>query len=333
MSRGLRYLQNKNLNKDFTKVTKQLNEVQVETLQIKEENTKLRQQLAQKDYQIQAKNWTRFREGTKSLLIGDATVQNIVQEILVRTDVKVNKKGIFSDIKSELVGRLEADKIITYGEIFLAAGSQDCVSDVPLSECLRDAKAAIECSKSLAEKMTVSSICPRVGFDRHERTDGLNAELSNLCTELEAEFVNNDDTFYLNNGTFNEGYMYNDGKTLNRTGTNKLCKNLKLPNKHNISDVTWKPVSSHNTPKLMSVQEQEPAYPMVFNKPPSNIMNLDVNPLKTSQTLMRGDSRGNNHRCMYCFETGHTTEVCRHCKPLRCTKCLALGHKSKFCSS
>ena len=113
MSRGLRYLQNKNLNKDFTKVTKQLNEVQVETLQLKEENTKLRQQLAQKDYQIQAKNWTRFREGTKSLLIGDATVQNIVQENLVRTDVKVNKKGTFSDIKSELVGRLEADKIIT----------------------------------------------------------------------------------------------------------------------------------------------------------------------------------------------------------------------------
>ena len=80
------------MNKDFTKVTKQLNEVQVETLQLKEENTKLRQQLAQNDYQIQAKNWTRFREGTKSLLIGDATVQNIVQENLVRTDVKVKKK-------------------------------------------------------------------------------------------------------------------------------------------------------------------------------------------------------------------------------------------------
>ena len=222
----------KHLSKELANVNDQLTEVQKETTSLKNENAMLREELAKKHNQTKAQNWSQFRERGKNLLVGDTTIQNILPENLVRTETKVLKAGKMKDFKSELLSRLEADEVETYKEIFISAGANDSTADISVTDCLKDAKVTLECSKSLAEKVTMSSICPRLLSERDERIDGLNAGLSALCEELDVTFVNNDDTFYLNNGTVNEGYLHSDGKSLNGYGINRL------PVRHDVTDVT-----------------------------------------------------------------------------------------------
>ena len=68
------------------------------------------------------------------------------------------KDGKMKDFKSELLSRLEADEGETYREIFISAGANDSTADISVTDCLKDAKVTLECSKSLAEKVTMSSI-------------------------------------------------------------------------------------------------------------------------------------------------------------------------------
>ena len=151
-----------------------------------------------------------------------------------------------------------------------------------------------------------------------------------MCSEQGVRFVNNDNTFYLNDGSVNEAYMLHDGKNLNSHGTNRLCKNLKLPIKHNIVDVT-RIVSEMKTAPLTY---PPPGYnqglttktPPLMSLPPMGFHHMK------HQRRTQGDSRGYNHKCHFCSEPGHTASVCRHGKPIQCKSCLQMGHKSKFCS-
>ena len=205
----------KSMSKDLKNISKQLAEANKEISNLKKENMDLREKISKQQTLSQAQTWSKFREqGSKNLLIGDDTIQKIVPENLVRTDVKLLKNGSFKDVRNELSSRPEADQVTTYDEIFVSVGSQDCKMSTSLEDCLQEARSIAECSKSLAEKVTVSSICPTVKDERDERTDAMNAGLLSICSEINVRFVNNDNTFYLSNGNVNEGYMSNDGKPL-----------------------------------------------------------------------------------------------------------------------
>ena len=281
----------------------------------------LREKFSKQQTLSQAQTWSKFQEqGSKNLLIGDDTIQKIVPENLVRTDVKLLKNGSFKDVRNELSSRLEANQVTTYDEIFISVGSQDCKMSTSLEDCLQEARSIAECSKSFAEKVTVSSICPTVKDEHDERTDAMNAGLLSICSEINVRFMNNDNTFYLSNGNVNEGYMSNDGKTLNVYGTNRLCKNLKLPLKHNVSDVTQRPLkpqsnTAHQETGLPSYLSQ--AHVSSYQRPlqrPAPLMSLNRNgsPNKNPYPVPQGNTRGHNHRCHFCSEPGHTKEVCRH---------------------
>ena len=41
----------------------------------------------------------------------------------------------------------------------------------------------------------------------------------------------------------------------------------------------------------------------------------------------------NEEYCLYCGETGHMTQVCRHGKPTECFRCHKYGHKQSLCTS
>ena len=49
-----------------------------------------------------------------------------------------------------------------------------------------------------------------------------------LCTEKEAEFVDNSPSSFLRDGSVNDGYIIQDGIHLPRRATNKLASNMKL---------------------------------------------------------------------------------------------------------
>ena len=314
----------KSMSKDLKNISKQLAEANKEISNLKKENMDLREKISKQQTLSQAQTWSKFREqGSKNLLIGDDTIQKVVPKNLVRTDVKLFKNGSFKDVRNELSSRLEANQVTTYDEIFISVGSQDCKMSTSLEDCLQEARSIAECSKSLAEKVTVWS------------------GLLSICSEINVLFLNNDNTFYLSNGNVNEGYMSNDGKTLNVYGTNRLCKNHKLPLKHNLSDVIQRPLKpqsnrAHQEACLPSYLSQAHVPSYMYQRPlqrPVPLISLKWNgsPNKNPYPVPQGDTRGHNHRCHFCSEPGHTKEVCRHGKPLQCQRCLRYGHKSKFC--
>ena len=98
-----------------------------------------------------------------------------------------------------------------------------------LSKCESLIKSAQETSVSVA----VSSVCPRnTPGAVIKRINALNTGLKVLCDDLEMEFIDNDPTFYLQDGSINDGYMLPDGVHLTKAATNKLVMNLKLELHH-----------------------------------------------------------------------------------------------------
>ena len=79
----------------------------------------------------------------------------------------------------------------------------------------------------------VSSVCPRQRpLEVTERIGAVNTGLSVLCDEMCVSPINNDRSFYLQDGTVNDGYLLPDGVHLTKPAINKLVANLKLQLRH-----------------------------------------------------------------------------------------------------
>ena len=93
----------------------------------------------------------------------------------------------------------------------------------------------IEIAKTKAENITVSSICPRnTAVKTQTSIDALNAGLQDLCATKGCDYVDQRGSFTLGDGSINDGYILPDGVHLNRSGANRLAKNLKLKVKDNV---------------------------------------------------------------------------------------------------
>ena len=107
----------------------------------------------------------------------------------------------------------------------------------------------------------------------------------------------------MNNGSVNEGFLYEDGKILNRPGINKLCKNLKLALKQNIKDLTKRP----NPPQMPLRKSFTKTAPPIPNKdptfPPQPVMAAQTRLLgiQNQQQDQRGDTTTNADQCHSCF--------------------------------
>ena len=77
--------------------------------------------------------------------------------------------------------------------------------------------------------MIVSGVCPRrKTLEVIERIDALNAGLQVLCSDLQVDFVDNNPAFYLQDGSFTDGFLLADKVHLTRAASNNLDSNLRL---------------------------------------------------------------------------------------------------------
>ena len=200
----------------------------------------------------------------------------------------------------------------------------------------------ITCGKS--NKVTVSSICPRLACSEPDRDkiERVNAGLLDMCSDkANVEFIDSTPSFSLCDGSLNDGYFIQDGVHLTRSATNKLAKNLRLRvrdaaegacrDKHS---ATRKPRTETQTPQSTRKQQNH----NVRQAEPAST-HYDQNEDSGWQTQRRKGRRYSHHeqrhtddwRCLYCAETGHLKDTCRHQKPVECNKCHYSGHKAKFC--
>ena len=95
-------------------------------------------------------------------------------------------------------------------------------------------------AKKHCSYVRIATIPPRnVGEVTSCRIDALNAALVEMCSEDGITLINNDETFKLRDGSINDGYYVQDGVHLNKAGSNRLAKNLKVnPKPEHAKDIT-----------------------------------------------------------------------------------------------
>ena len=301
---------------------------------LENENKDLRSQINVLGKQLQQKFTPCCSEQSNkpSLLVGDSLLRDVESSRLHKTDVTSLPSAKVKDV----LQYLKNDKG-TYQHIYICAGTNDCSSPdfdgENVTKTYQDLVATAKERVVNVENITISSIPPRTDDDEaQKRIEIINANLSTIATDAGTQFVNQDNTFKLHNGTPNDGYLVSDGKHLSFKGTNKLCLNMKIPLNSNANgDVckrknqrTLNKASSNETSERKENSDQ--SWQVVRNR-------KRWSPRKTQSNSQRQSStRESTARCWNCSETNHMASQCKFGGPIRCHTCGASGHKSKFCT-
>ena len=198
------------------------------------ENTELRERLSAAHRGTSAAHWENLSQASKTAVFGSAIIRDIDEGKLLNTTCICIPGGKITDIKEAVKKFPTTTKL---SRAVLVVGGNDCddrdKQTVEINDLVNEYSDLIVCTKEIASSVCVSSVCPRARSPQvEERIGGLNAALSVLCGDHAVEFVNNDPSFYLQDGNVNDGYLLPDGVHLSRAATNKLVTNIKLPLRH-----------------------------------------------------------------------------------------------------
>ena len=165
-----------------------------------------------------------------TLLLGSSIVRDIDERKLTATKRMCISGGRLKDMQDALDTE---SNTVKYERIILVTGGNDCddFKQEAADACaiLATYKDLISSAKLLADHVTVSSICPRKRSDAvTERIATVNAGLQIICDDMDVTFAQNDDMFYLRDGTLNDGFLLPDNVHLTPAATNRLVRKLGL---------------------------------------------------------------------------------------------------------
>ena len=106
-------------------------------------------------------------------------------------------------------------------------------------------------------------------------------------------------------------FQHNDIPNRNRRNTNKIRTK---------QDVTFREVKLDPTVSPFFPKSYAPVHSMNYQPDQATLHSHNIGPYGI-----------NNHRCFFCGEPGHTSEICGHGRPINCYKCNRKGHKSHHC--
>lgn len=311
----------------MTAVTNKLDKVQDswdnEKEQLVKENSELRKTVSDLQLRVNKRTWTSFRKpNQRSLLVGSSIIRDIDESKLEDTKVICKSGGCIKDVE-DVVKNLTHE----YEEITLVVGGNDCDSATPKTaqEILEAYGSLMDTAKTRAEQINVSSICPRLKSQQTTETiQAVNAGLTVLCADKNATFKDNSQSFYLGDGTVNDGYLQNDGVHITRAAVNKLAQNIALRIKDKAEGACRDRDNDVNGHKQQSQRSFSLGY-----RPSREGYRTDFDRDSRQKATDRGQR--SDVRCYFCGEGGHVKDKCRHGKQIQCNVCKAWGHKAKFC--
>ena len=311
----------------------QMNDLVTLNTQLMNDNDALRKSVTDLTTRLSQISWKSFTQPRprSDLLIGSSLIRNIDKDKLTDTDVICKPGGTIDTVTKEL------ERVKDYDTITMVVGGNDCDREIPVpaAKIVESYHKLIQKACQKANKVTVSSICPRMKSDStHATINSVNAELLATCTDNEqVTFVDSTPSFMLGDGSVNDGYLLPDGVHLTRPAVNRLAKNLKLNAKSQAEgvykDQPRKTVTkTKNTKPQLTKQHND--WQVVSNKRQQRQPTTQYN---TRNESRRTTNNYETERCTFCYETGHNSTTCRHGQPVECHHCRYTGHKAKFCQS
>ena len=281
-----------------------------ETASLRKENQELRDILSQIRTQRTSNDGRKKQdvaEKNHKLVLTDSVLGYVDSRKLVNTDFTAVPGAKISNVKEMITNKHHGS---SYDSITLHVATNDlnALEDATkLDDVIEEYKSLINETKTLTERIIVSSVCPRLDTTG-ELVQPFNAALEALCDDTECTFINNTSSFTLADGTPNDGYIWQKGPHLTRPGVNRLIQNLKIAVRPGETDVTRSNGQNRGTPPT-------PARPITRD--------LRQNCKNTDDVVIFQDG------CRQCNERGHTIDTCHHYEAVKCGTCRMRGHKSK----
>ena len=258
-------------------------------------------------------------DSTRVLLYGDRSVTNIrstQRDFKISSDVKSD----LSDVHQKLCN-MSSDSA---KKIIIATGVNDCLSKKDTDQIGQDFRIVLkEATRVSLDPVKVSSVCVRSEVSGiQSKINKVNDHISQICENLECEFVDNSLNFTFRDGSIDYS-LYNNAKCdLSQKGTNRLMLNLGL------SEMTAEKTQNKSVPGRQAYNQVVSYGRHNSKRNLSGVNSHEHRGMVDDLPRHRNDQR----RCHNCGERGHLKNSCRHTQPIYCDSCGLRGHKSKHCA-
>jgi hypothetical protein len=228
----------------------------------------------------------------KQLVITDSSLDNFQAVDPAKVEIIHKPNATYTQCKQLITDRSKS----SYEKETLVIGATDCEGGEPIQQLSTKVLQLVHQAKAIAPlgEVCVSSVLPRLKDQKTQsRIEEMNSAIEDICNSTNTTFIENDPSFRLGDGEVNEGFLQEDGTSLNKAGCNKLLKNLHLFDLvQGGKQQPWKKVSRE---KPRNTQQKAP--------------------------------------CWNCGESNHTSNICRYKKRRTCYKCGKQGHKTYKCGN
>jgi hypothetical protein len=316
---------------------KSLHEKDAECKSLRDENIKLLSKVGDLQKAVDKQTWSSKRDTDthNTLVVGSSLVKHLDEKKMINTTVICKSGAKIDDITDELKA-VPADH--NYNRVVILGGGNNLSEQEPkdIIESYRD---TIIAAKDVSNDVTISSIPPRLTpSDFKEKVAALNAGLQVLAGEEDCKYVDHQQTFHLQSGEVNDGFLDADQIHPNLHGTNHMAKALDLAckNRQKYDVASRKFQNKRNGKSTRRTEERQTTF---TDAETTNDENFN-HPFWRHATTKAGwwhetndrNDRTNNERCEYCAEFNHKTGDCGFKRHVLCRQCSILGHKQKFCA-